>query len=236
MKFRLSAEHIMYSIAAANALRFAWAYSVADAGGNVWSLPGAFGIVLGASISIGTAFLAGRLGGNLRGMRKVLTWASFLLLLVLEPVILAPITLSEMPDSIRAVVGWFSPFWAVTLALVPSLVMAGISAADGKLVESAPTNGTRTGANGPSEGANGREQGAPKTRTGRAPKRTKANDGERDANETRPADKQARTFASLTPEERESLRPMKGAETEAAAVRFGVERRTIQKWIGKLNG
>ena len=99
---KLSAEHILYGIAAANALRLAYAYSTADANGNVWSLPGAFGLMLGAVISIGTAFISGKLGARLTKSRKALTWAAFVMLLVLEPVILAPITMMDMPEIGRA--------------------------------------------------------------------------------------------------------------------------------------
>lgn len=133
---RLSAEHIMYGIAIANALRLAWAYAEADADGNVISLPGAFGLLLGASVSIGTAFIAGKLGGRLTKGRKVLTWAVFVLVLMIEPFLLAPITRSDMSASMSALLGpLFSWAWAVSLALVPSLVLAGVAVANGGLVD-----------------------------------------------------------------------------------------------------
>ena len=132
---KLSAEHILYGIAAANALRLAYAYSTADANGNVWSLPGAFGLMLGAVISIGTAFISGKLGARLTKSRKALTWAAFVMLLVLEPVILAPITMMDMPEALRETLGGMAWGWAVVLALVPSLVLAGVAVANGGLVE-----------------------------------------------------------------------------------------------------
>lgn len=134
---RLTAEHILYGIAAANALRLAYAYSTADAGGNVWSLPGAFGLLLGAVISVGTAFISGKLGAKLTKARLRLTWGAFILLLVLEPVILAPITMMDMPEALRETLGGMAWPWAVVLALVPSLVLAGVAVANGGIVEAA---------------------------------------------------------------------------------------------------
>lgn len=136
MKFKLKAEHILYSIALANALRLAWAYAAADAGGNLFSVPGAFGSLMGVAISVGTAFISGKLGGKLTKARKSLTWSAFVILLVLEPFILAPITMTHMAPSMAAVLGpGFSWAWAVALALVPSLVLAGVAVANGGLVE-----------------------------------------------------------------------------------------------------
>jgi hypothetical protein len=133
---KLTAEHILYGIATANALRLAWAYATADAGGNVVSLPGFFGLLLGATVSIGTAFISGKLGGRLTQGRKVLTWAAFVLVLVIEPIILAPITMSHMSTPMMALLGvWGSWVWAISLALVPSLVLAGVAVANGRLVE-----------------------------------------------------------------------------------------------------
>lgn len=136
MKFKLKAEHILYGIALANALRLAWGYAFADAGGNIMSLPGAFGSLMGAAISVGTAFIAGRLGGKLTKSRKTLTWAAFVTLLILEPFILAPISMNHMSPAMRALMGpLVSWAWAVALALVPSLVLAGVAVANGGLVE-----------------------------------------------------------------------------------------------------
>ena len=132
---RLTPEHILYGIALANALRLAWAYATADAQGQLLSLPGAFGLMLGGVISIGTAFISGRLGAKLTKARLRLTWIAFVTLLVLEPVILAPITMMDMPDELRNTLGGFAWAWAVILALVPSLVLAGVSVASGGVVD-----------------------------------------------------------------------------------------------------
>jgi hypothetical protein len=136
VKIKLKAEHILYGIALANSLRLAWGYSFADAGGNIISLPGAFGSVMGSAISIGTAFIAGRLGSRLTKARKALTWSAFIVLLILEPFILAPITMSHMTpsmlDLLGPIVSWI---WSIALALVPSLVLAGVAVANGGLVE-----------------------------------------------------------------------------------------------------
>lgn len=138
MRHKLKAEHILYAIALANALRLAWGYAFADAGGNIFSLPGAFGSLLGSAISIGTAFIAGRLGGRLTKARKALTWSAFIILLILEPFILAPITMTHMAPGMRELLGpLVSWVWAAALALVPSLVLAGVAVANGGLVEAA---------------------------------------------------------------------------------------------------
>ena len=148
---RLNAEHILYGISIANALRLAWAYAVSDAGGNVISLPGLFGLMLGASISVGTAFVAGKLGGKLTNTRKAISWTVFIVLLVLEPMILAPITMTNLSDDMAQVLGrTMSWVWAVTLASVPSILLAGVAVANGGLVDTvahAPQiQGTATGA------------------------------------------------------------------------------------------
>lgn len=133
---QLNAQHILYGISIANALRLAWAYATADAGGNVLSMPGVFGSLLGASISVGTAFVAGKLGGKMTNARKTITWTVLGLLLILEPVILSPITMTHMSVAMLTllgpVAGWI---WSAILALVPSLVIVGVAVANGGLVE-----------------------------------------------------------------------------------------------------
>lgn len=155
MKFKLKPEHILYGIALANALRLAWAYATADAGGNLLSLPGAFGSLMGAAVSVGTAFIAGKLGGKLTKARKSMTWSALIILLVLEPFILAPITKTHMSSSIAETLGsGWSWAWAVALALVPSLVLAGVAVANGGLVEAtaqqpvSETSGSLSGTSG----------------------------------------------------------------------------------------
>ena len=133
---RLTAEHILYGIGIANALRLAWAYATADAGGNVISLPGFFGLLMGAAVSIGTAFIAGKLAARLTKARKTLTWCAFIASLILEPIILAPITMTHMSVSVSTLLGPIvSWIWSVVLALVPSIVLAGVAVANGGLVE-----------------------------------------------------------------------------------------------------
>ena len=163
---KLSAEHILYGIAAANALRLAYAYSTADAGGNVWSLPGAFGLMLGAVISIGTAFISGKVGARLTKSRKALTWAAFVMLLVLEPVILAPITMMDMPEALRETLGGMAWPWAVTLALVPSLVLAGVAVANGGLVEATQPSAQKSQSE-PQSDASGTERPQAKGKRGK---------------------------------------------------------------------
>ena len=163
---KLSAEHILYGIAAANALRLAYAYSTADAGGNVWSLPGAFGLMLGAVISIGTAFISGKLGARLTKSRKALTWAAFVMLLILEPVILAPITMMDMPEALRETLGGMAWPWAVTLALVPSLVLAGVAVANGGLVETTQPSAPKSQSE-PQSDASGTERPQAKGKRGK---------------------------------------------------------------------
>ena len=134
--FKLSAEHILYAIAIANALRLAWAYSTADAAGEILSLPGLFGLVLGFAVSFGTAFISGKLGARLTKGRKVMTWSAFIFVLLLEPFILAPITMTHMSSGMSELMSpGFQWAWAVSLALVPSLVIAGVAVANGGLVE-----------------------------------------------------------------------------------------------------
>lgn len=136
VKMQLTAAHVVYGISIANALRLAWAYAEADAGGEVLSFPGAFGLLLGAGVSLGTAFIAGKLGGKLTKVRTTLVWCVLVLLLVLEPTILAPITVSHMSVTMETVLGPIMRWvWAVVLALVPSLVIAGIAVANGGLIE-----------------------------------------------------------------------------------------------------
>jgi hypothetical protein len=136
IKMQLTAAHVVYGISIANALRLAWAYAEADAGGKVISLPGAFGTLLGAGVSLGTAFIAGKLGGKLTKVRTTLVWCVLVLLLVLEPTILAPITISHMSVTMETVLNPLMRWvWAVVLALVPSLVIAGIAVANGGLIE-----------------------------------------------------------------------------------------------------
>ena len=133
---RLTAEHILYGISIANALRLAWAYATADAQGNVFSVPGAFGSLLGLSISLGTAFVAGKLGGKMTQTRKAITWTVLVSLLILEPIILAPITMTHMSVSMVTLLGPIAGWvWAAILALVPSLVLAGVAVANGGLIE-----------------------------------------------------------------------------------------------------
>jgi hypothetical protein len=160
MKSKLRAEHILYSIALANALRLAWAYATADAGGNLLSLPGAFGSLMGIAVSVGTAFMAGKLGGKLTKARKALTWSAFVILLILEPIILAPITMTHMSASMAAMLGpGFSWAWAVVLALVPSLVLAGVAVANGGLVEGSAQQQ-------PSEGSGSLSENKPRSTKG----------------------------------------------------------------------
>ena len=135
---KLTAEHILYGIAAANALRLGWAYASADAGGQILSVPGVVGAILGATVSIGTAFIAGKLGGKLTKARKAITWAAFVIVLILEPIILAPLTMTHMSEPMAQLLGpGFGWAWSVALALVPSLVLAGVAVANGSLVEAA---------------------------------------------------------------------------------------------------
>jgi hypothetical protein len=145
---KLSAEHILYGIAIANALRLAWAYATADAGGKLNSLPGTFGLVLGAMVSVGTAFISGKLPTRMTKSRKALTWVMFIALLIMEPAILAPITMMDMPEALKFTLGVVGSWtWAVLLALVPSLVLAGVAIANGGLVEATthPTTETASG-------------------------------------------------------------------------------------------
>jgi hypothetical protein len=132
--WKITADYIMYGIAIANAFRLAWAYAYADADGVALSLPGGFGLLLGATVSIGTAFVAGRIPG-LKGKRLILSWVGLVLLLIMEPAILSPLTYTDMParlrENIPGLIGWA---WAVILALVPSLVMVSIAFANNGLV------------------------------------------------------------------------------------------------------
>lgn len=134
---KITAAHIMYSVAIANAFRLAWAYAYADADGRALSLPGTFGLVLGAAVSIGTAFVAGRIPAT-KGKRLILSWAGLVALLIMEPLILAPLTFTDMPAKLRAnIPGGWGWSWSVILALVPSIVMVSIAFANGGLVGSA---------------------------------------------------------------------------------------------------
>jgi hypothetical protein len=132
--WKLTAEYIMYAVAIANAFRLAWAYAYADADGVALSLPGGFGLLLGASVSIGTAFVASRIPG-LKNKRLILAWVGLACLLIMEPAILAPLTYTDMParlrENIPGLMGWG---WSIVLALVPSLVMVSIAFANGGLV------------------------------------------------------------------------------------------------------
>lgn len=155
---RLNAEMILYGISIANALRLGFAYSYADAGGNILSMPGMFGLVMGAVVSVGTAFVAGKLGARLTKARTRLTWIAFVMLLVLEPVILAPITMTDMPTALTDTLGGrggvMAWIWSAVLALVPSLVLAGTAIANGGLVEASaqrPQNAEAADASGESE-------------------------------------------------------------------------------------
>jgi hypothetical protein len=135
-RFRLTAEAILYTIAAANAVRIGWAYAYADAGGNLFSAPGLAGGLLGLTLSVGTAFVAGKIPGLKAKIRIRLTWSALALILVLEPVILAPLTVTDMPLALKTTLpgvwGWG---WAVIMALLPSLMIAAISFANGAMVE-----------------------------------------------------------------------------------------------------
>ena len=163
-KHQLKAEHILYSIALANALRLAWAYAAADAGGNLFSLPGAFGSLMGIAVSAGTAFISGKLGGKLTKARKTLTWSAFVILLVLEPFILAPITMTHMSPTMATVLGpGFSWAWAIALALVPSLVLAGVAVANGGLVEATAQQPSSEASGSLSEGSSRSAKGSSKT-------------------------------------------------------------------------
>jgi hypothetical protein len=140
-QFRLTADHILYSIAGANAVRIAWAYAYADASGNLLSPPGAAGALLGVSLSFGTAFVAGKLPGLVRKpTRMKMTSIALGLILALEPVVLAPITLTHMPSALKSTLP--SPLdglWSVALALLPSLLLAGLSFANGSMIEGTTT-------------------------------------------------------------------------------------------------
>lgn len=135
-KFKLTADLIMYCIALANAVRLAWAYAYADAAGNLLSAPGLAGALLGVALSVGTAFVAGKIPGLKAKSRQRLTWGALVAILLLEPVILAPLTVTDMPASLRATLpGGFGWGWAIVVALLPSLVIAAISFANGAMVE-----------------------------------------------------------------------------------------------------
>jgi hypothetical protein len=135
-KFRLTADHILYAVALANSVRIGWAYAFVDAGGNLLSAPGLAGALLGAVLSLGTAFVAGKIPALKAKARVRLTWISLALILVLEPVILAPITVTHMPAALQTTLpGGWKWLWGVTAALLPSLVLAAISFSNGSLVE-----------------------------------------------------------------------------------------------------
>lgn len=134
MKSKVSADVILYGIAIANSFRLAWAYAYADAGGNVLSLPGAFGLGIGATASLGIAYVSGKIPGRITAGRKRLAWAVLIIALLLEIIILSPLTLSDIPDRLRLTLGWLAPAWSVVLALMPSLIMAGVAFASGNLV------------------------------------------------------------------------------------------------------
>ncbi len=132
---KMTSETIMYGIAVANALRLGWAYSYADADGDIRSLPGLFGIILGMFVSIGTAFVAGRIPSIKIKSRYVLAWTGLVFLLILEPLILAPLTFTDMPEKLLAnIPGAWGWGWSIVLALVPSIVMVSIAFAGGSLV------------------------------------------------------------------------------------------------------
>jgi len=135
-KFKLRAEHILYTVAAANAVRLAWAYAYADAGGNLFSAPGAAGTMMGLTVSVSVAFVAGKLPG-VRGKARIqLTWSALALILVLEPLILAPLTVTDMPHSLRATLPFpLDWLWSIILALLPSLALAAVSLANGSMIE-----------------------------------------------------------------------------------------------------
>lgn len=170
IKMQLTAAQVVYGISLANALRLAWAYAEADAGGVVLSLPGAFGLLLGGGVSLGTAFIAGKLGGKLTKLRTVLVWIALGLLLVLEPTILAPLTVSHLSVSMETVLGPVLRWgWAVALALVPSLVIAGIAIANGGLIEATVSQPRSEG----SESLSGAES-APAKGSGRSSGKSKS--------------------------------------------------------------
>lgn len=168
--FKLTAEHILYSIAIANALRLAWAYATADAGGEVMSVPGLFGLLMGAAASVGTAFIAGKLGARLTKARKILTWCAFVAVLILEPIILAPITMTHMSASMSALLGpGFSWIWSVVMALVPSLILAGVAVANGGLVEATAQPAQSDGSGSLSGADAGSAKGSGRSSKGKLP-------------------------------------------------------------------
>lgn len=134
MKIKVSADIILYGVSIANSFRLAWAYAYADAGGNVLSLPGVFGLGIGATASLGIAYVSGKIPGKMTAARKRLAWAVLVIALLLEIMILSPLTLSDIPDKLRLTLGWAAPLWSVVLALLPSLIMAGVAFASGNLV------------------------------------------------------------------------------------------------------
>jgi len=166
MKLKLRAEHILYGIALANALRLAWAYATADADGDLLSLPGAFGSLMGVAVSVGTAFMSGKLGGKLTKARRALTWTAFVIVLILEPIILAPLTMTHMSQSMTALLGpGFSWAWAAALALVPSLVLAGVAVANGGLVDGSAQQPLSEASSPLSAGGSGSAKGSKKSAT-----------------------------------------------------------------------
>lgn len=131
---KISADFILYGISLANAFRLAWAYAYADAGGNWFSLPGAFGLGIGAMISLGVAYISGKIPGKMTDTRKRLGWAVLIVGLILETIIVSPLTLTDMPEKLRLTLGNLDWLWAVVLALTPSLILAGVAFASGNLV------------------------------------------------------------------------------------------------------
>ena len=158
-------ELITAGIALANGVRLAWAYAYADAGGVVFSPPGAAGLILGASLSLGTAWVAGAVSRQVaesempkikgakrtpsekakerkarRAQLKALGGSAGLAaLLILEPFILAPITLTDMPSRLVAnLPGAWAWAWSAALAVAPSIILAALAFAGGTDAPAAP--------------------------------------------------------------------------------------------------
>jgi hypothetical protein len=161
-------EVIIAGISLANGVRLAWAYSYADAAGNLQSAPGLAGLLLGGSISLGTAYVSGAVARLLieseppviedgakptaperAAIRKSKTAAAraqiaivgLAGLLVLEPVILAPLSITDMPTTLAAnLPAPWNWIWSVTLAIAPSLALAAVAVAEPPVRASAPAH------------------------------------------------------------------------------------------------
>lgn len=139
--FRFGGGAIIGIIAIVQGSRFAVAFHLADVGhaaqfGQLAIIIDLMGGALGLATSLGIGYVASIMPGIKAQERSRWVKVALVVLLVIAPFILAPVTVAGMDEGLRHVLAdvWSQWLWAVITASAPDIVIAAISMADQNLL------------------------------------------------------------------------------------------------------